>query len=519
MDKSARYDRQVRLWHTGGQFRLELAHVCVINGNATSAEILKNLVLPGIGEFTVVDGHKVSETDLSGNFFLEDGDIGSGLAKALCKNLCELNSEVRGHAVEDCIEVLAAQNEFWLQFDVVVVTGRITQNALDKIEAVLWERNIPLLRVLTCGFYGALRIARYESTIFETHNPSPTFDLRIDCPWPELSAYVESFDLEELDDTEHAHVPYIVIYIKALEQWRVANNKLNSTQLPRTYAEKTDFRQNFIERMARDMGLEANFIEASQAIHRALQQTNVPTAILSLFSREETSDTYLKNNFSPFWLYVRALSLFIEDSNGVLPLPGVLPDMVSTTSRYVELQKIYRDKATADQIHFGDIVRKLYEKFCKGEVPDQVSMASFCKSAGHLHVNNGSHLNANSNIMDDLRKVSNQPQDPRLMLVAYFGMLTLDRWNEQENDQGFQQFLIQFCDNTNINESELNEECRKTLQEVFIHNCPGYLNVCSYMGGIVSQEILKIVTSQYIPLDNLYIFDGIKSVSEKWKAL
>ena len=37
------------------------------------------------------------------------------------------------------------------------------------------------------------------------------------------------------------------------------------------------------------------------------------------------------------------------------------------------------------------------------------------------------------------------------------------------------------------------------------------------MGGIVSQEVLKSTTAQYIPLDNLFVFDGIHSKSENSK--
>ena len=32
-------------------------------------------------------------------------------------------------------------------------------------------------------------------------------------------------------------------------------------------------------------------------------------------------------------------------------------------------------------------------------------------------------------------------------------------------------------------------------------------------GGMVAQEIIKVVTKQYIPVDNTCIFDGIRSKS------
>ena len=52
-----------RLWGDHGQAALESASVCLINATATGTEILKSLVLPGIGSFTIVDGALVSGED------------------------------------------------------------------------------------------------------------------------------------------------------------------------------------------------------------------------------------------------------------------------------------------------------------------------------------------------------------------------------------------------------------------------------------------------------------------------
>jgi len=38
-------------------------------------------------------------------------------------------------------------------------------------------------------------------------------------------------------------------------------------------------------------------------------------------------------------------------------------------------------------------------------------------------------------------------------------------------------------------------------------------NIASFMGGVVSQEIIKLITHQYIPMNNTFIFDGARSVS------
>lgn len=39
-------------------------------------------------------------------------------------------------------------------------------------------------------------------------------------------------------------------------------------------------------------------------------------------------------------------------------------------------------------------------------------------------------------------------------------------------------------------------------------------NISALTGGMVSQEIIKIITKQYVPIDNTVIFDGINSRSQ-----
>lgn len=37
--------------------------------------------------------------------------------------------------------------------------------------------------------------------------------------------------------------------------------------------------------------------------------------------------------------------------------------------------------------------------------------------------------------------------------------------------------------------------------------------MAAMQGGIIAQEIIKLLTHQYVPLDNTFIFNGIKSTS------
>ena len=99
--KEKKYDRQLRLWAASGQEALENAKILLLNTGpgAVGVETLKNLILPGIGGFTIVDGEVVSERDLGLNFFLTEDSLGKSRASETCRYLSELNPEVKSHAI------------------------------------------------------------------------------------------------------------------------------------------------------------------------------------------------------------------------------------------------------------------------------------------------------------------------------------------------------------------------------------------------------------------------------------
>lgn len=151
-----------RIWGEHGQSALERARVCVLNCGPTGSEALKNLVLGGIGSFTIVDASKVSASDLGNNYLGElrfdvlvrsmsfsfslslleplplvnlilevyDGSfavdwesMGQSKAKSVCALLQELNESVGAKFVEESPEALLESNPaFFAQFTLVIAT-------------------------------------------------------------------------------------------------------------------------------------------------------------------------------------------------------------------------------------------------------------------------------------------------------------------------------------------------------------------------------------------------------------
>lgn len=100
-----------RLWAASGQAALESARILVVSASATATSILKNLVLPGIGHFTLLDPANASPADAGNNFFLNASDsIGKPRAAEAVPLLQELNESVNGAAdVRALKDVLATE--------------------------------------------------------------------------------------------------------------------------------------------------------------------------------------------------------------------------------------------------------------------------------------------------------------------------------------------------------------------------------------------------------------------------
>ena len=44
--------------------------------------------------------------------------------------------------------------------------------------------------------------------------------LRLDKPFPALLEHARSLDFENMDVTDHGHIPYAVILVRAIDDWK-----------------------------------------------------------------------------------------------------------------------------------------------------------------------------------------------------------------------------------------------------------------------------------------------------------
>lgn len=229
----------MRLWGDHGQAALEKSRICLIGATATATEILKSLVLPGVGRFTIVDGKKVTGEDIGNNFFLDKDALGQSRGSVACRLLLELNPEVRGDCVDEAPElVLRNRPDFFSTFDLVIAT-EIGEKTMAALSTLLWDANIPLMVVKTYGLLAYIRLQVREHTVIESHPDNVLEDLRLDVPFPDLVEFMDGQNMETMSKNEFMHTPYLVILYKYLQTWKSSHGG----KLPQNYKEKREFKE------------------------------------------------------------------------------------------------------------------------------------------------------------------------------------------------------------------------------------------------------------------------------------
>ena len=97
-----RFVHNIRLWGREGQEALEGSHILALGCTAVACQAVKNLVLPGAGNFTIVDDRRVTAEDAQTNFFLSSADERGGYAGSPAALAAEVPlAEAAAHSLAD----------------------------------------------------------------------------------------------------------------------------------------------------------------------------------------------------------------------------------------------------------------------------------------------------------------------------------------------------------------------------------------------------------------------------------
>ena len=422
---------------------------------------------------------------------------------------------------------------------------------LDDLSTYTYKNNIPLFYIHSVGFYSQFLIQLPQDfPLVDTHpDPLSTQDLRLLNPWPELKEFVRTrtSNLEALSAHDHGHVPYLLLLLHYLEEWKASHDG----KPPDSYKEKSVFRDVLRAGARSDNpeGGEENFDEAVAAVLKSLNPPSISSGLRAVFDEvqhiEDNESGIARIRQTNFWLIARAIGQF-HAKHGFLPLPGSLPDMKAVSMDYIQLQNIYKMKARQDFAEVLATVRSFEKELGRASPIEGKEVEAFCKGAAFVKKLEGVpikeyYLASAPTSKQRGKFVSQEMQDKTPLLSIYLAFQAYDIYFNSSDyetaDPPKAEEVVRSME-TNVDriieasakavreEAEgvveakvLEENISKVISELGRAAGSELHNISALTGGMVAQEVIKVITKQYIPVDNVCVFDGIASKTATFKMV
>lgn len=515
----ARYDRQLRVWGDDAQEALERAHVCVVGAGALGAEAAKGLVLPGVGALTLVDGARVGPADIGTNFFVDAAaDAGRPRAEAVAPALAALNPRVRVHAV-----TTAALNDlddaFWAQFAAVAVT-QLDAATTGALAARLERVGVPLVVARSCGLVGMLRVAAPDHAVVDARPATAPADLRVAAPFPELAAHCEG-----VPDSDLAHAPFVVLLVRALRAWQAQTGRPDA--LPHSRAEQAALR-SALDALARPGTDAANVAEARAHLYCAWTPPVLPAAV-----RAVLADARCDTPYTDFWVVAAALRAFVaHEGCGALPLAGPLPDMAAETAAYVALQHVYRARAAADVAAVCRHAEAVAARHGRPAPPARL-VHRMCRAAATLAVvryPSAADVGTRGSVPRRGTEPGGADVTPEPQCALAWALLfdaadavaaRAGRWpGDVRDDDAVEDVARTLREDTDALQGAVvarlralgyaeDAVAREVVAEMVRYGGGEMHCTAAAVGALVAQEVVKLVTHTFVPLDNCAVYNGI----------
>lgn len=442
----SRYDRQLRLWGSLGQTLLDKAHICIIGPNgALLQETLRNLVLLGVSNFT---WHELKRCNSDGeDLFYKDTLRDIGLLRP---------DEININFVSATLKI-----DDYSNFNLIIQL-QVSDNQIKSIST-----NVPpILTAKTSSFYGYVKLKLIEPhMVLDPHNEYPKPDLRIADPWPELKEYMESYTI----DIDHANAyPYNVLLYKVLEHLNGKNMGINTKSIKQGLKDLCGpqlINNHYYE------GL--NYLEAQRFAFRATSKqeheqflTRLDENILPyvLEQQDKNKGKWSEPMNRQICMLLVELSQYMKEEDLPLPLQGDYPDMECDHNEYQKLKRIYDHFRTSYLNGFVDRVHKIDQSITR-EV-----LEIFCKTVMDINI---------------IKPVDND---------------TNNNGSGAETSE-----LYEILSGTD----PLHSTTRRCGKFKSIMSKSTLFSTEVFIAGLVSQEAIKLITHQFIPIDNTFIYDGL----------
>lgn len=215
--------------------------------------------------------------------------------------------------------------------------------------------------------------------------------------------------------------------------------------------------------------------------------------------------------------------------------------MKAKSADYIKLQNIYKAKARKDLAEVVGKVRSLERETQRKSAVDEQEIEAFCKGAAFVKLIKGRSIQVSNGSCpidwtDRAKHLCQELQNEESLLPIYLSFLAYDSFlGSQKNlpqrdhetpatkERGWENFAAGMMEVTDGFLKSLQTSagafdtgpCRAKVEGIVAEfgraGGAELHNISALTGGMVAQEVIKVLTKQYIPIDNTCVFDGIAS--------
>jgi len=256
-----------------------------------------------------------------------------------------------------------------------------------------------------------------------------------------------------------------------------------------------------------------------------------------VFSSEEAQK--LTSTSKPFWILVRAVKEFHKaEGKGTWPCSPALPDITTNTEAYVKLADIFKARHERDWKLVYSHAQKIIKEIKSSATISEAQVVYFVKnfrSCYYVRIRSieseydaktfrTDEVNEAFEDIDEKREASEDNENASLPnphnLHWYFALRAAEAFHTKNgrfagSEAGKDSLASDIKELASIQEQfykdyKITPKPDKNTVPEIARTAGGEIHVvAALVGGVGSQEAIKVLISQYIPLNNTFIYNGV----------
>ncbi|XP_071174369.1 SUMO-activating enzyme subunit 2-like isoform X1 [Mytilus edulis] len=147
--------------------------ILVVGAGGIGCELLKNLVLTGFNDITVIDLDTIDVSNLNRQFLFRKEHVGKSKAKVAMESTLKFNPNVKIQAFHDSIMSTEYGLNFFKQFS-AVMNALDNRAARNHVNRMCLSADVPLIESGTAGYLGQVQVIKKGLTECYECQPKPT---------------------------------------------------------------------------------------------------------------------------------------------------------------------------------------------------------------------------------------------------------------------------------------------------------------------------------------------------------